>query len=86
MDARVEATKARCDLAGNLSRDRQIEIADRRAIRSFKTQLRRHGLAENYCLLYQPRAIDVTCELGGMSLLGMSEGDCVRGWPARIPC
>jgi hypothetical protein len=34
------------------------EIADRRAIRSFKTQLRRHGLAENYCLLYQPRASD----------------------------
>ncbi len=50
------------------------EIADRRAIRSFKTQLRRHGLAENYCLLYQPRASDAQ-ELGGMRCLGISEGD-----------
>ncbi len=50
------------------------EIADRRAIRSFKTQLRRHGLAENYCLLYQPRASDAH-ELGGMRCLGMSESD-----------
>src|SRR5258708_36425705 len=49
------------------------EIADRRAIRSFKTQLRRHGLAENYCLLYQPRASDAQ-ELGGMRCLGISEG------------
>jgi hypothetical protein len=50
------------------------EIADRRAIRSFKTQLRRHGLADNYCLLYQPRASDAQ-ELGGMRCLGISEGD-----------
>src|SRR5256886_11806314 len=50
------------------------EIADRRAIRSFKTQLRRHGLVENYCLLYQPRASDAQ-ELDGMRCLGISEGD-----------
>src|SRR6266446_10894740 len=50
------------------------EIADRRAIRSFKTQLRRHGLTENYCLLYQPRASDGQ-ELGGMRCLGLSKGD-----------
>ncbi len=50
------------------------EIADRRAIRSFKTQLRLHGLAENYCLLYQPRASDAH-ELGGMRCLGISESD-----------
>jgi hypothetical protein len=50
------------------------EIADRRAIRSFKAQLRRHGLANNYCLLYQARASDAQ-ELGGMRCLGMSEGD-----------
>src|SRR6266481_4981037 len=50
------------------------EIADRRAIRSFKTQLRRHGLVENYCLLYQPRASDAQ-ELGGMRCLGISKGD-----------
>src|SRR2546423_9746583 len=50
------------------------EIADRRAIRSFKTQLRRHGLANNYCLLYQARASDAQ-ELGGMRCLGMREGD-----------
>src|SRR5256886_5031154 len=49
------------------------EIADRRAIRSFKTQLRRHGLVENYCLLYQPRASDAQ-ELDGMRCLGISEG------------
>src|SRR5438105_2564210 len=50
------------------------EIADRKAIRSFKTQLRSHGLAQNYCLLYQPRAADAH-ELGEMRCLGMSEGD-----------
>src|SRR5213075_1742364 len=50
------------------------EIADRRAIRSFKTQLRRHGLVQNYCLLYQPQASDAQ-ELGGMRCLGISEGD-----------
>src|SRR5437868_10204767 len=50
------------------------EIADRRAIRSFKTHLRSHGLAQNYCLLYQPRAADAH-ELGEMRCLGMSEGD-----------
>jgi len=50
------------------------EIADRRAIRSFKTQLRIHGLGANYCLLYQPRASDAH-ELGEMRCLGMSKGD-----------
>jgi hypothetical protein len=50
------------------------EIADGKAIRSFKTQLRSHGLAQNYCLLYQPRASDAH-ELGGMRCLGMREGD-----------
>jgi hypothetical protein len=50
------------------------EIADRRAIRSFKTQLRSHGLAQNYCLLYQSRASDAH-ELGGMRCLGISEDD-----------
>src|SRR5439155_23520954 len=34
------------------------ETADRIAIKSFATQLRSYGLAENYCLLYQPRADD----------------------------
>jgi len=50
------------------------EIADRRAIRSFKTHLRSHGLAQNYCLLYQPQASDAH-ELGGMRCLGISEDD-----------
>jgi len=50
------------------------EIADRRAIRSFKTHLRRHGLDRNYCLLYQPRASDEH-ELSEMRCLGVSEGD-----------
>lgn len=50
------------------------EITDRRAIRSFKTQLRSHGLAQNYCLLYQLRASDAH-ELGGMRCLGISEDD-----------
>src|SRR5438309_4750326 len=54
------------------------EIADRRAIRSFKTQLGIHGLGANYCLLYQPRASDAH-ELGKMSCLGMSKGElCAR--------
>ena len=53
------------------------EIADRKAIRSFTTQLRRHGLAQNYCLLYQPRANDAH-ELGEMRCVGISEGD-LRG-------
>src|SRR5437660_1763022 len=47
------------------------EIADRRAIRSFKTHLRSHGLAQNYCLLYQPQASDAH-ELGGMRCQGIS--------------
>ena len=50
------------------------EIADRKAIRHFKAQLRSHGLAHNYCLLYQARVGDAH-ELGGMRCLGMSEGD-----------
>src|SRR5213083_724411 len=50
------------------------EIADRRAIRSFKTQLRRHGLAQNYCLLYQPQASDGQ-DLDEMRCLGLPESD-----------
>ena len=50
------------------------ETADKTAIRGFKTQLRSHGLAEDYCLLYQPRPSDAQ-ELGGMRCLGRSEGD-----------
>src|SRR3977135_1946540 len=50
------------------------ENADRRAIRSFKLQLRRHGLAQNYCLLYHPRASD-NHELSGMRCQGMSESE-----------
>src|SRR5436853_7700161 len=54
------------------------EIADRRAIRSFKTQLGIRGLGANYCLLYQPRASDAH-ELGKMSCLGMSKVElCAR--------
>jgi hypothetical protein len=34
------------------------ETADRAAIKSFVAQLRFYGLAENYCLLYQPQAGD----------------------------
>ena len=50
------------------------EIADRVAIRSFKTRLRSHGLVDNYCLLYQPRASD-TQDLGEMRCFGMSESE-----------
>ncbi|MBV9009650.1 MAG: hypothetical protein JO354_10880 [Verrucomicrobia bacterium] len=48
------------------------EAADRRAVRSFQAQLRSYGLAENYCLLYQPRAEDVH-ELASMRSFGMSQ-------------
>src|SRR2546423_10989034 len=48
------------------------EIADRKAIRSFKTQLRSHELAQNHCLLDQPRAADAH-EVGEMRCLGISE-------------
>lgn len=50
------------------------EIADRAAIKSFAAQLQFYGLAENYCLLYQPQASDAQ-DLNGMRCLGLREGD-----------
>src|SRR5437868_15107060 len=50
------------------------EIADRAAIKSFAAQLRSYGLAENYCLLYQPQAND-TQDLDEMRCLGLAESD-----------
>lgn len=44
---------------------------DREAIRAFQAQARTHGLANNYCLLYQKRANDAH-ELGDMQPFGMS--------------
>jgi hypothetical protein len=43
---------------------------DRRAIRAFQTQIRSHGLTENYCLLYQPKADDAH-ELATMRCFGL---------------
>ena len=48
--------------------------ADRAAIKSFAAQLRFYGLAENYCLLYQPHASDAQ-DLNEMRCLGLPEGD-----------
>ncbi len=46
------------------------EAEDRKAIRSFQAQLRAHGLAENYCLLYQARPNNAH-DLGEMRCFGM---------------
>ena len=50
------------------------ETADRAAIKSFAAQLRFYGLAENYCLLYQPQAGDAQ-DLDGMRCFGLPETD-----------
>ena len=50
------------------------ETADRAAIKSFAAQLRFYGLAENYCLLYQPRAADAQ-DLDEMRCFGLPESD-----------
>jgi len=50
------------------------ETADRIAITGFATQLRFYGLAENYCLLYQPRADDAQ-RLDKMRCFGLRESD-----------
>ncbi|HEY2103819.1 MAG TPA: hypothetical protein VGH08_11275 [Chthoniobacterales bacterium] len=46
------------------------EKADAITIRSFQEQLRRHGLARNYCLIYQPQASDLH-ELETMRCFGI---------------
>jgi hypothetical protein len=46
------------------------EKADAIAIRSFQEQLRAHGLAESYCLIYQPQASDAH-ELDTMRCFGI---------------
>jgi len=48
------------------------EIADLAAIRSFAAQLRIHGLAKNYCLLYQRRASDAH-DLSETRCFGLAE-------------
>ncbi len=50
------------------------ESADTIAIRSFQRQLRAHGLAGNYCLLYQPRANDAH-DFGEMHCFGIRSRD-----------
>jgi hypothetical protein len=46
--------------------------ADQARIYNFQRQLRTHGLADRYCLLYQSRASD-THDLAGMYCVGMSK-------------
>jgi hypothetical protein len=53
------------------------ERADRSAIRNFQAQVRRHGLGDNYCLLYQPRPNDAH-ELGKMESFGMHTRDLLE--------
>ena len=50
------------------------EKGDRAAINRFAAQLRFYGLAENYCLLYQPRASD-TQDLDEMRCFGLGKSD-----------
>lgn len=53
------------------------EAADRAAIKSFATQLRIHGLVENYCLLYQAQGGDAQ-NLDEMRCFGLPETDLRR--------
>jgi hypothetical protein len=46
--------------------------ADQSKIRNFQSQLRAHGLARRYCLLYQTRASD-TQDLDAMNCIGISK-------------
>ncbi|PYL00871.1 MAG: hypothetical protein DME32_10090 [Verrucomicrobia bacterium] len=50
------------------------EPVDRAAIKNFAAQLRFYGLAENYCLLYQPRAGDAQ-DLDKMRCFGLPGSD-----------
>ena len=50
------------------------EMVDRAAIKNFAAQLRFYGLAENYCLLYQPRADDAQ-DLDKMRCFGLPGSD-----------
>ena len=50
--------------------------ADQARIRNFQTQLRAHGLAGRYCLLYQKSAAD-THDLDGMRCIGISKRELV---------
>jgi len=50
------------------------EMVDRAAIKNFAAQLRFYGLAENYCLLYQPRAGDAQ-DLDKMRCFGLPGSD-----------
>jgi len=53
------------------------EQADQGAIRSFQAQLRAHGLAKRYCLLYQPRPND-SHHLKQMHCSGISREDLLN--------
>ena len=53
------------------------EQADRAAIHSFQAQMRAHGLAKRYCLLYQPRRDD-SHDLEQMRCFGIGRGDLLN--------
>src|SRR5204862_1963107 len=52
-------------------------LADHPKIRSFQTQLRAHGFAGRYCLLYQKRAAD-THDLDLLQCIGISKRELLE--------
>ena len=51
-------------------------MADQARIRHFQSQLRAHGLAERYCLLYQEPASDMH-DLEALRCIGVSKRELV---------
>jgi hypothetical protein len=52
-------------------------LADRSKIRNFQRQLRAHGLAGRYCLLYQKPAVD-THDLDSLHCIGISKRELLK--------
>ncbi len=52
-------------------------LADQSKIRNFQRQLRTHGLARRYCLLYQNPAAD-THDLGSLQCIGISKRELLE--------
>ena len=71
MDAWIAAIETRRDLAGALPGTKDPS-ADQDRIDNFQRQLRAHGLAGRYCLLYQNPASDAH-DLSDMRCIGMSK-------------
>ena len=56
---------------------------DAACIANFQRQLRAHGLAGRYCLLYQDPAREEH-DLAAIRCIGLSRGSCASGWLGRM--